>query len=607
MSFLTPNFIKDSSNGFNNTLYGGFFTTTFEKVINILKKTEKCLLGYSEKLLSQEILYVINKIETNSLYSYNIEKEINKNLDKEDEMKSIYESLYEYSENKRTYENFNNILNPPRRENKVRFKTFQENKKKKNSNIMFAPSDSNINDLDAIPQESLLDIMESKISINNNATRNLNEDDNKIQKRGNNKPKDQNEFSKELQDRLKFPSISTQSMNPYSCVANNELINNTQELIKDKSFNIHTFYKENSNNPFLVLAYAAFSNFNLIDIFEDDKIKFYNFIDKVRSGYLKVPYHNEKHGIDVCVSIHSFIYHAENFKIKMKVNDLDIMTLMLAAICHDFAHPGYNNNFHINSLSSYAIIYNDKSVLENYHSAETMKILLQEGCNFLESLDKASFKKFRKLFVESILATDMTFHAKLNTLVKNRLTNNSITKGNNIENFIPEDDGMYDAHQDLFNFLLHIADISHNTKKFEISYEWVMQLSEEFWTQGDTEKSMNLPISFLCDRDTSDIPKSQIGFMSFIIAPSFEILQDMFPNLSYLNDNIAENIKNWKALSEKKEVKEVIVHQEDSSKKRKSSIKIEASTPIAKNQPILNFSIHFASINVDGDDESVYD
>ena len=33
---------------------------------------------------------------------------------------------------------------------------------------MFAPSDSNINDLDAIPQESLLDKMESKITININ-------------------------------------------------------------------------------------------------------------------------------------------------------------------------------------------------------------------------------------------------------------------------------------------------------------------------------------------------------------------------------------------------------------------------------------------------------
>ena len=44
MSFLTLNLNKESNNGFNNTQYGGFFTTTFEKVINILKKTEKCLL-----------------------------------------------------------------------------------------------------------------------------------------------------------------------------------------------------------------------------------------------------------------------------------------------------------------------------------------------------------------------------------------------------------------------------------------------------------------------------------------------------------------------------------------------------------------------------------
>jgi hypothetical protein len=47
----------------------------------------------------------------------------------------------------------------------------------------------------------------------------------------------------------------------------------------------------------------------------------------------------------------------------------EIFGIILAAIIHDFDHPGLNNAFMINSRSEIAIRYNDVSVLENYHIA----------------------------------------------------------------------------------------------------------------------------------------------------------------------------------------------------------------------------------------------
>ena len=41
--------------------------------------------------------------------------------------------------------------------------------------------------------------------------------------------------------------------------------------------------------------------------------------------------------------------------------------MLLAAIVHDVEHTGTTNNFHVNSSSETALIYNDKSVLENFH------------------------------------------------------------------------------------------------------------------------------------------------------------------------------------------------------------------------------------------------
>jgi len=631
MSVLNFDRKSNMHNSFRN-----IFTTTFEKVIEILRKTEKCLLTYGENDLSKDIIYVIDKIQTNSLYSYNIEKEADSNIEKEDELKSIYESLIEYSENKKTYENFSgaNMLNP-KRDAKVRFKTFQVNKIRTDSfynSKETVPSVSNKLNINHIQSRNNDDykpktanILEAVMSQHTKEKNNENEDKEDKDNIAQDNDKQLNNQSINNTDRKHYSPIRTnvsssifnsQHLTPFPFLSDHALISSAQATVISKDFNIHKFYLKNQSDSFLILTTAIFKNEELFDLFEANIFQFNNFIDNIRKGYQQVPYHNEKHGIDVCVSVYHFIHYAENFREKMKVDSLEIMSLFLAALCHDMGHPGYNNTFHMNSLSSYAITYNDKSVLENYHSAESMKILLRDECNFLESFDKPDFKKFRKFFIESILATDMTFHAKVNSLVKNRLQIHNIIKGENVNSFIPKDDGMYEAHQDLFNFILHIADISHNTKPFEVSLEWVNNLSEEFWIQGDLEKSMNLQVSFLCDRLTADVPKSQIGFLNFIILPSFDILIELFPNLSYLIDNINGNIEQWKLMLEKKESekeaekeKEKLQKERETNpglKSKKGSVKIVDTPSSTKHK--VNFKIHFASIKVDEDnDESLLD
>ena len=49
------------------------------------------------------------------------------------------------------------------------------------------------------------------------------------------------------------------------------------------------------------------------------------------------------------------------------LSDLEIFALLFSAIIHDFDHTGTTNNFHVQSSSSLAIMYNDKAVLENHH------------------------------------------------------------------------------------------------------------------------------------------------------------------------------------------------------------------------------------------------
>ena len=61
-----------------------------------------------------------------------------------------------------------------------------------------------------------------------------------------------------------------------------------------------------------------------------------------------------------------------------------------------------------------AVLYNDRSVLENHHAAAAWNLFLSNpNYNFLSGLDQAEFKRFRYLVIESILATDLKRHFEI--------------------------------------------------------------------------------------------------------------------------------------------------------------------------------------------------
>lgn len=58
-----------------------------------------------------------------------------------------------------------------------------------------------------------------------------------------------------------------------------------------------------------------------------------------------------------------------------------------------------------------AVLYNDRSVLENHHAASAWNLFMSQAeYNFLANLDHVDFKRFRFLVIEAILATDLKKH-----------------------------------------------------------------------------------------------------------------------------------------------------------------------------------------------------
>ena len=302
------------------------------------------------------------------------------------------------------------------------------------------------------------------------------------------------------------------------------------------------------NNVLPFVGRIILENLGLIDeeILNIDKLD--SFLVSVSSEYLETTlYHNSLHGIDVTQSCYIFFLYSNAEKIA-RTNVLDLLSIFIAALGHDIGHPGLTNTYHINDSTDIAIIYNDISVLENFHASTLFKTIRRTENNIFEKLTNIDYKIIRKRMISEILATDMANHGKVISLIKSKISTNEDGKDFKFNLLSGNEQTKNEEQQCLLDFMIHLADLSHNTRLFNISLKWVELLSEEFWRQGDLEKKLNLPVTFLCDRDNVNIPQSQKGFISGFIIPTFDCLVKIFPTLRFTLDNANTNLKEWQKL-----------------------------------------------------------
>jgi len=56
---------------------------------------------------------------------------------------------------------------------------------------------------------------------------------------------------------------------------------------------------------------------------------------------------------------------------------------------------------------------------------------------------------------------------------------------------------------------------------------------------------MGLDISMLCDRKTTNVSKSQIGFIDFVVMPYFDGLTKILPQMQFAIDSMKKNKEEW--------------------------------------------------------------
>lgn len=329
--------------------------------------------------------------------------------------------------------------------------------------------------------------------------------------------------------------------------------------ISERNFDIFNFNDKHGKDTLSLVSMAIFNNYHHLFVGKVNRATYSKFAQAINYGYLDNSYHNSLHAADVAITLNLMILQGNIIEL-IEMNNIDIFSIFVAATCHDFKHNGFNNSYHINAQTDIAVMYNDISILENYHISETFKIIYyNEETNVMLGFTNEEKKLIRKIIISSILATDMSAHMKIYSNIKIKVDSLEINNGKNVDKLVKhleEKDNIgsaqfnnkFKAKGEIFDYLIHCADLAHNTKEFHINRKWTKLLMDEFFAQGDAEKAQNLPVSFLCDRDTTNVNKSQVSFNSGIIIPTFTVLANMFEGLNFIVASAKDNLEKWKEL-----------------------------------------------------------
>lgn len=264
----------------------------------------------------------------------------------------------------------------------------------------------------------------------------------------------------------------------------------------------------------MLLLQQMFIDLDFITKFNIEMPVLQNFLFEVYKHYNNVPFHNFKHCFCVTQMMYGITWIANLCEL---IGHLEVLVMLVSAICHDLDHPGYNNAYQVNARTELALRYNDISPLENHHCSVAFQILGKQHCNLFKNLTSEDFKFVRESMIKCILATDMSKH---NVIL------------NSFKSKIPEFDYKNKEHVSEFMMIcIKVADISNEARPMDVSEPWIDCLLQEFFNQSDVEKLEGLPVAPFMDREKVTKSSSQVGFIRFVLLPLFEALGALIPAL----------------------------------------------------------------------------
>ncbi|KAI0725328.1 HD-domain/PDEase-like protein [Fomitopsis betulina] len=269
-------------------------------------------------------------------------------------------------------------------------------------------------------------------------------------------------------------------------------------------------------------------------------------------------YHNFHHALDVFQATYHFLYRAgmvppvsivlqpdsrtwksdrerTDRSLVSCLQEQDLFALLIASIGHDVGHPGLSNAFMKNAKTPLAVVYDDKSVLEQMHYSLILQIMRHNGLASL--LDRpGSGQAMRKLLLGTVLATDMSVHAEF--------------MANFQELVAGHDVGEHKRRVLVCQALIKCADISNPSRPYTVSKHWAAALESEWTSQLLLEQHLHLPATVKPSDHPLGQAKGQVFFISAFAKPLFELVSQGIPELEEFAQQCKENLAIWTERSE---------------------------------------------------------
>ncbi len=154
---------------------------------------------------------------------------------------------------------------------------------------------------------------------------------------------DLSQFSLEKEEKKRLFAMKRQSLNPIA-TSNNLLMKLSSGMqlfsFESDSFNIFEFEKNIGKEN--ILPSISIYVLNFYELFDEliPYNKFEHFAYEITKGYHREnPYHNDLHAADMLQTIFNYTINSK-FQITLNLSDLDLLSMFLSAIIHDYGHPG---------------------------------------------------------------------------------------------------------------------------------------------------------------------------------------------------------------------------------------------------------------------------
>eukprot|EP00931_Biecheleriopsis_adriatica_P089170 TRINITY_DN63338_c0_g1_i1.p1 TRINITY_DN63338_c0_g1~~TRINITY_DN63338_c0_g1_i1.p1 ORF type:complete len:654 (-),score=111.23 TRINITY_DN63338_c0_g1_i1:64-2025(-) len=250
-----------------------------------------------------------------------------------------------------------------------------------------------------------------------------------------------------------------------------------------------------------------------------------------RNGYNPNPFHNWYHGFQV----YQMCFHQLSAtSVFSNLSSTRGFGLLIAAMCHDIAHPGVTNSFLIRTGGQLAITYNDVSVLENHHASMTCQMLRREQTAIGSGLDAEEQVILRKTIIKCILATDMSLHRQMCQSLLG--FTGSVGVGDVQSSEMDRDL--------LLHMCIHSSDLSAQVLPWADASQWEERISLEFLAQAEQEIAAGLtpePFMQFEMQDLHQRGKLQRDFIDFVLIPLWEPYSQMIPALVPCFESLMSN------------------------------------------------------------------